>query len=249
MEKRITKKLYPTTNLLLAIVLIISAFIVPDYRYSYFIFIICGVIVYFYGTLNTYLKQVFRSLILLFIIIFIIQSILIPGKEVLIKLGFISIYKDGFMRAVNLTSKITAFVSAIAMFFQITEIRDFVISLEKAGLNSKAAYVVMLTLQIIPETMKRSKIIMDSQKARGVETESNIFTRAKAFIPVFFPLILSSIEGTEERAITLEVRGFSSGAKKTRLYDIEKTSYDRIFRILLIIFLILCIIWRKLWNI
>ena len=67
MEKRITKKLYPTTNLLLAIVLIISAFIVPDYRYSYFIFIICGVIVYFYGKLNTYLKQVFRSLILLFI--------------------------------------------------------------------------------------------------------------------------------------------------------------------------------------
>ncbi|RRD38883.1 energy-coupling factor transporter transmembrane protein EcfT [Leptotrichia sp. OH3620_COT-345] len=249
MEKNIFRRLYPTTKLMMTFTLIMSAFVIPGYIYSYLIFLICGIIVYFCGKLKEYTKQVFKSLILLFIIIFIIQGILISKGEIWFKLGFISVYKEGIMKGVNLTSKITAFVSAFTMFFQITPIRDFVISLEKAGMNSKAAYVVLLTLQIIPEMMKRTNVIMDSQKARGVETESNIFVRAKAFIPIFFPLILSSIENTEERAITLEARGFSSGVKKTRLYDIEKVSYDLLFRILLVVFIVLCIIWRKLWNI
>ncbi|MDO5088514.1 MAG: energy-coupling factor transporter transmembrane component T [Leptotrichiaceae bacterium] len=249
MEKNIFRKLYPTTKLLLTFTLIVSVFIIPGYIYSYSMFLICGIIAYFCGKLKEYMKQVFKSLVLLFIIIFIIQGVLIPKGEVWFKLGFISIYREGIMKGLNLTSKITAFVSAFTMFFQITPIKDFVISLEKAGLNSKAAYVVMLTLQIIPEMMKRTNVIMESQRARGVETESNVFVRAKAFIPVFFPLILSSIENTEERAITLEARGFSSGVRKTRLYDIEKPPYDLLFRILLIIFIILCIVWRKLWNI
>ena len=35
------------------------------------------------------------------------------------------------------------------------------------------------------------------------------------------------IVGTEERALTLEARGFSSGIKPTHLYDIEKTEADK----------------------
>lgn len=107
----------------------------------------------------------------------------------------------------------------------------------------------MLTLQMIPEMKKQANVIMDSQKARGVETEGNVFVRAKALIPVFIPLVLSSIANTEERAIMLEARGFSIGEKRTILYDIEETKNDKIMKILLIIFIILCIAWRILWVI
>ena len=107
----------------------------------------------------------------------------------------------------------------------------------------------MLTLQMIPEMQKQSKIIMDSQRSRGVETEGNIFIRAKALIPVFIPLVLSSIANTEERVITLESRGFSSETKRTRLYDIEKSKYDTPFTVVLLIYIILCIVWRVLWVI
>ena len=91
---------------------------------------------------------------------------------------------------------------------------------------------------------KQANIIMNSQRARGVETEGNILVRAKALIPVFIPLALSSIVNTEERAITLEVRGFSVGEKRTILNDMEETQYDKKIKILLVIFLVFCIIWR-----
>ena len=107
----------------------------------------------------------------------------------------------------------------------------------------------MLTLQTIPEMKKQADVIMDSQKARGIETEGNVFVRAKALIPIFIPLVLSSIANTEERAITLEARGFSVGEKRTILYDIDETKNDKIMKVILAIFIVLSIVWRVLWAI
>jgi len=249
MKKDFFKKLYPLTKLYLALALIISAFIIPSHIYDYSMIIICGIIVSFENKLKIYSKRIFLSLFWLFTAIFIIQSLFIPAGEVWLKFGFISVYKEGVMKAIGLTSKLTAIVSALTMLTLITPVKDFTLALEKKGLNPKAAFILMLTLQTIPEMKKQADVIMDSQKARGIETEGNVFVRAKALIPIFIPLVLSSIANTEERAITLEARGFSVGEKRTILYDIKETKNDKIMKIILTIFIVLNIVWRVLWTI
>ena len=249
MKKDFFKKLYPLTKLYLALALIISAFIIPSHIYDYSMIIICGIIVSFENKLKIYSKRIFLSLFWLFTAIFIIQSLFIPAGEVWLKFGFISVYKEGVMKAIGLTSKLTAIVSALTMLTLITPVKDFTLALEKKGLNPKAAFILMLTLQTIPEMKKQADVIMDSQKARGIETEGNVFVRAKALIPIFIPLVLSSIANTEERAITLEARGFSVGEKRTILHDIKETKNDKIMKIMLAIFIVLCIMWRVLWVI
>ena len=249
MKKDFFKKLYPLTKLYLALALIISAFIIPSHIYDYSMIIICGIIVSFENKLKIYSKRIFLSLFWLFTAIFIIQSLFIPAGEVWLKFGFISVYKEGVMKAIGLTSKLTAIVSALTMLTLITPVKDFTLALEKKGLNPKAAFILMLTLQTIPEMKKQADVIMDSQKARGIETEGNVFVRAKALIPIFIPLVLSSIANTEERAITLEARGFSVGEKRTILYDIEETKNDKIMKVILAIFIVLSIVWRGLWAI
>ena len=249
MKKDFFKKLYPLTKLYLALALIISAFIIPSHIYDYSMIIICGIIVSFENKLKIYSKRIFLSLFWLFTAIFIIQSLFIPAGEVWLKFGFISVYKEGVMKAIGLTSKLTAIVSALTMLTLITPVKDFTLALEKKGLNPKAAFILMLTLQTIPEMKKQADVIMDSQKARGIETEGNVFVRAKALIPIFIPLVLSSIANTEERAITLEARGFSVGEKRTILYDIKETKNDKIMKVILAIFIVLSIVWRVLWTI
>lgn len=246
MKRDFFKKLYPLTKLYLALALIISAFIIPSHIYDYSMIIICGIIVSFENKLKIYSKRIFLSLFWLFTAIFIIQSLFIPAGEVWLKFGFISVYKEGVMKAIGLTSKLTAIVSALTMLTLITPVKDFTLALEKKGLNPKAAFILMLTLQTIPEMKKQADVIMDSQKARGIETEGNVFVRTKALIPIFIPLVLSSIANTEERAITLEARGFSVGEKRTILYDIEETKNDKIMKVILAIFIVLSIVWRVL---
>ena len=245
MTKDDMKKLYPITKLFICLALLFSLFIISSYIYNYCMAIICGVIAVGFGvSLKTYAKRIFFSLFWLLIAIFIIQSVFLPSGEVLLKVGIISVYKEGLFKAIILTSRITAFVSILTLLILITPAKDFTIALEKKGLNPKAAFILLLSLQMIPEMKKQANIIMNSQKSRGVETEGNILVRAKALIPVFIPLVLSSIVNTEEKAITLEARGFSIGEKRTILDDIKETEYDKKVKIFLVVFLILCIIWR-----
>ena len=245
MTKDDMKKLYPITKLFICLALLFSLFIISSYIYNYCMAIICGVIAVGFGvSLKTYVKRIFFSLFWLLVAIFIIQSIFLPSGEVLLKVGIISVYKEGLFKAIILTSRITAFVSILTLLILITPAKDFTIALEKKGLNPKAAFILLLSLQMIPEMKKQANVIMNSQKSRGVETEGNILVRAKALIPVFIPLVLSSIVNTEEKAITLEARGFSIGEKRTILDDIKETEYDKKVKIFLVVFLILCIIWR-----
>ena len=249
MIKNFFRNLYPLTKFYLAVVLLISAFILPNYTYGYLLIAICGIVAYFYEKLGIYLKRVFFSLFFLTLIIFAVQGLMIPSNDIMAKFGFITVYKTGIITAVRLTSKIAAIVSTITMLTLISKAKEFTVALEKKGVNPKAAFILLLSLQMIPEMKKQSDIIMDSQRARGVEMEGNVFVRFKALIPIFIPMVLSSIISTEERAITLESRGFSIGEKRTILHDIEETKNDTIMKIMLAIFIVLCIVWRVLWVI
>ena len=104
-------------------------------------------------------------------------------------------------------------------------------------MSPSATYVIMSTVNIIPQMSKKMTVIMDAQRSRGVETESNMFVRAKAFFPTIGPLILNSIVSAEERAITLEARAFSVSGKKTRLHTVADTGTDRALRVVFMIML------------
>ncbi len=49
---------------------------------------------------------------------------------------------------------------------------------------------------------KLSKTINEAQRARGIETEGSLLIRARAFLPMLGPLVLTSIQQTEERVLT-----------------------------------------------
>jgi energy-coupling factor transport system permease protein len=70
--------------------------------------------------------------------------------------------------------------------------------------------------------------IMDAQRSRGLETEGNLITRAKSFLPLISPVVMSSLINTRERAIALEIRGFEAGQKKTYLREGKMKTSDRV---------------------
>jgi energy-coupling factor transport system permease protein len=111
--------------------------------------------------------------------------------------------------------------------FQTTKNKELSRALEDTGMNYKAAYIFIATLQMIQLLGQNSRIIMDAQRARGVETEGNLLTRAKAFFPSLVPLILGSITGAEERALTLEAKGFDVNCKKTHLFELERSGREK----------------------
>lgn len=180
------------------------------------------------------------------VIIFIAQSLLVPGGKVLFKLGFISIEQAGLQKAINLAFMVFDIAGCFAWLFQTTEVKEIAQALEDAGVNYKVSYVLVSTLKMIGVLSKNSKTIMNAQRARGVETEGNIIVRFKAFIPSMIPLVLSAVTSAEERVLTLEARGFAVTGPKTRIFKLKKSGFEKQFIAIWVLITLAILVWRVL---
>ena len=185
-----------------------------------------------------------RLVFTVFLIIVLAQTFIIPGGEVLFKLGPITIEQAGLQKACSLGFMVLNVAGIFVWFFQTTSNKEIAAALNESGVNDKVSYVFVSTLKMIDEMSKNSKTIMNAQRARGIETEGNLLIRAKAFVPSLVPLVLSAVTGAEERVITLEARGFSVDTKKTSVFKLQKSGLETIATIASLIITVLIAVWR-----
>lgn len=243
--------LYPLTKFYMAVVIMVVSFMLPGITSKFICFILLNALAAVSGVWPVFIKRELETVGVLFLILFIIQTLFYPNAtHILFTFWIFSVKYEGIMFALNLGLILLCVGGSLIWFFAVTEQKDFVLSLEKAGMSPKASYVVLSTLQMVPVLRKKSTTIMNAQKARGVETEGGLLTRAKVFLPAMIPLVLSSITGTEERALTLEARGFSSNKTPTHLEDIETTSADKVTVVVVTVVFVALIAGRiALWLI
>ena len=166
------------------------------------------------------------------------------NENVLFQIGGLKFYREGTLYALHIGLNILNMLLSFAVFVLSTKPSEFVDELEKRGFSPRFGYIVTSVFQIIPQMMGTMNTIMDAQRSRGLETEGNLRTRAKAFLPLISPVVMSSLINTRERAIALEVRGFGAGKKKTWLSDRKRHKGDQEITILLGLCILAAIAWR-----
>jgi energy-coupling factor transport system permease protein len=68
---------------------------------------------------------------------------------------------------------------------------------------------------------------MKAQMARGADFESgNLFSRAKAMIPLLVPLFISAFRRAEELALAIEARCYRGGENRTRMKQLKLIGID-----------------------
>lgn len=237
-------RLYPSTKFAVVLVLIICSVFTPGYLFQYSMFLLALLFSLFAGTAKKFIGAFFKSIFVIILFIFIIQVCIISNEDAQPIWAFIHFSQTGLASSLDMTSKIAAISSLLICYFQITEVKDINYALEKSGVPKKVTFLISSTLQLIPQMSALSRVILDAQKSRGIETEGNLIIRAKAFVPMLGPLVLSSIQQTEERVLALESRAFSCKAKKTSIYEIKKKAADHVLDALCIMGLAVYIVWR-----
>ena len=225
--------LNPLTNLYIILALAIISALFGNGTAIICVLVMIG-IAFTYRTGKEYLKLWVKMIFFVTVVCFIFQILFIPGDTVIWKLWVFSITQEGLDKAVSLCSKILGIGSAAILSVKILNLNKLMAVLEKKGVSPTVSYVLMSTASIIPQMNKKMGTILEAQKSRGIEMESNLIVRAKAFFPSGGPLILISIVSAEESAITLEARAFSAPCKKTTLHEIPDTGTDKAVRILAI---------------
>ncbi|MCX8128102.1 MAG: cobalt ECF transporter T component CbiQ [Synergistetes bacterium] len=202
-----------------------------------------------------YLSKIsFKALIkslkpILFLLIFalIFQVFFTPG-EVLLKISFLSITKEGLNLAlviglrlillVLLTNLLTFTTSPVS----ITDgIEDLLKILKFFRIPShEIAMTMSISLRFIPTLFEEAERIMKAQMARGAEFGTGkFFERIKGYVPLVIPLFIGVFRKAEELAIAMESRCYRGGEGRTRIKKLHLAARDYVAIIFIFIFLFL----------
>ena len=103
------------------------------------------------------------------------------------------------------------------LFLFTTNPSEFASSMNKVGVNYKAAYAFSLTLRYFPDVQRVYHDISQAQQARGLEMSSktSIGNRFKNSLMVVIPLIFSTLERIEVITNAMDLRGFGKEKHRT----------------------------------
>jgi energy-coupling factor transport system permease protein len=171
------------------------------------------------------------------------------NRTVAFAIGPVVYYREGLGIATLAALRIVCLVIATFLFSFTTKPADITEALLQRGLSPRIGYVLLSALQIIPQTLEMAGRIQEAQRARGLETEGSLPRRARAYLPLMLPLVLSSLVATQERAMALEVRGFGLPVRRTSRYEIPDSGIQRLLRWLFILAVPAAILLRLLgWR-
>jgi energy-coupling factor transport system permease protein len=241
-------RLNPLTKLTWVLGLILISFLSPWYWTPQILLVVVLFPLSFTGKVN---RQFFRAFLQLILpvasFLFFMQAFFQPiGDQVIFKFWFLDITLESLMFAFRNAMRIIVMVSSFTLFLLTTHPSELMSDLTRRGLPPQFAYVIISTLQILPQIQAKAQTIIAAQRSRGLETQGNFFRRVGSLGPLVGPLVFGSLVEVEERAIAIEARGFTSTRSKTSLYDIPDTNFDKTLRWIPIALVVITIVLR-LW--
>jgi len=241
-------RLNPLTKLTLVLGLVLISFLSPWYWTPHALLLIVIIPLSFVGKVN---REFFRAFLRLILpaasFLFFMQAFFQPvGGTVIFKIWFLDITKESLLFAFRNAMRIAVMVSSFTLFLLTTHPSELMSDLTRRGLPGQFAYVIISTLQILPQMQAKAQTIIAAQRSRGLDTQSSFLRRMGSLGPLVGPLVFGSLVEVEERAIAIEARGFTSTQIKTSLYEISDTSLDRTIRWILILLVIITLL-LKLW--
>ena len=163
--------------------------------------------------------------------ILLVNTFLYPGaRDVLFEIGPFAATGTGLTEALQASLRVVAFALSVAVFSLTTPTDDLLVDLERRGLGRRAVFVIGSAIGTIPRMIERAAEIVESQRARGMDTEGSPMRRLRGILPLAGPMILGAVSDVEERTVALEARAFSAPTRRTTIRPLPDSMAQRAVR-------------------
>jgi len=187
--------------------------------------------------MKTMLKGIkpLRWIVIIMTVIFIINGGG-EGYHVIFEWQFVTISWEGIIKALCVSLRIVVLVASVSVLLSYT---TSPIALADAIEHSLAplkyikvpvhdfAMMITIAMRFIPILIEETDKIMSAQASRGADFKNgSLIKRAKALIPVFIPLFISSVRHADNLATAMECRCYHGGKGRTRMNRLRYQSFD-----------------------
>ena len=182
----------------------------------------------------------------------IINMISVSG-DMLVKIGPITIAKQGLWMAFYLVVRLVYLVIGSSVMTFTTTPNQLTDGLEKGFHFLKKVHVpvheiammMSIALRFIPILTEELDKIMKAQMSRGVDFESgNILERGKKLIPVLVPLFIAAIRRASDLAMAMEARCYNGGEGRTKMKPLRYAGVDNKAYVLVIGYFVVILLCR-----
>lgn len=220
-------RLDPRMKIVASLCYMVSLFLIQSY-WGYVVTIgALGLVIVLSKVPMKFMLKGLKPILFLIIFAFLLNALMTPGAgEPLVKFGFITMYKEGLIRAVLMALRLVLLIVGTSLLTLTTSPIDLTDGVEYLLSPLKVirvpaheiAMMMTIALRYIPILLEETDKIMKAQMARGADFESgNIVKRAKALIPLLVPLFISAFKRADELAMAMEARCYRGGEGRTRL--------------------------------
>lgn len=248
-------KMDPRSKLLVMLAFIVVIFLAHDWL-GYLILLIYT----FLGvglskiSLSYFLKGL-RPMVGLILFTVIFQMVLTPGQHQLFHFWIFQISVESMINAVYIFFRfvLIIFMSTILTLTTppltladgietgLSPLKKLKIPVHELGL------MLSISLRFIPALMDDTTMIMNAQKARGMDFgEGNLVQKIKSVIPILIPLFVSSFRRADDLAIAMESRGYQGGDGRTKYRQLKWSARDTGLIVSIVFIAGLLILWSKI---
>ncbi|RLF17640.1 MAG: hypothetical protein DRN06_03535 [Thermoprotei archaeon] len=134
-------------------------------------------------------------------------------------------YVDAFYAA-SMVSLLITLVASLSLSFLTTIPDDLSLALVKLGLPYELALELSMAIRFVPTLAREAQLIIDAQRARGLDLEAGFIKRLRNLIPILIPLVINTVRRSYRVAEAMESRAFGASPKRTWLFDLKFRGVD-----------------------
>ena len=184
--------------------------------------------------------HIWKTLLPVRMLMLSLWAIFYPTGEPIFQLWVIKIAPYAMVQGSVLSLGVLSMAFVVFSWFFTTDQVSLVRSLVKLRLHYEWGLVLALDLRYIPTFQGMFGIILEAQQARGPDISPGTgFQRARAMMPIFVAMVISSLGASDQLAKAMEARAFGvKGVQRTNLHDIHFQPIDYMITIVLLVIFI-----------
>jgi energy-coupling factor transport system permease protein len=114
--------------------------------------------------------------------------------------------------------KLSTFLATGLLFLATTTVEELAFAIHRLGVPYRASFVLTLAFRLVPVFLEAALTVRDAQRCRGLDFgRGSLRERIARWMPVVVPVLIGGLRRADQMAFALEVRGFSSGRRRTTL--------------------------------
>ncbi|MEM3708937.1 MAG: energy-coupling factor transporter transmembrane component T [Nitrososphaerales archaeon] len=227
--KTIVHRLHPLTKLLIIIIVWIVSLV--SFDIMTFIILLISLLT-IWKLANISFKDIMTLLKLLSIVFTVFTLIngfmYFRGKTPLFYVFQYPFTIEGLLFGITLSLKVLTIVSTIPILTKTTTMTELIASLAKLRIPYQLIFILTTAMNFTDTIEETYNEIKDSQFLRGYSlSEMNILKKIiKGYLPLFVPLILTTLRKASTMDIAIESRAFGASKERTYVHQIRFKSVD-----------------------